>query len=157
MTLHRRWCDVYKRHLPAGLFLYSGRKYTSQNHDSRNKSAADISCWCLSISGMELQKVCTNKYIRETNQPQTSHLYMYVPNQELRSVATVLGSHYLLEFIFWDMGYTCVKYIVKSTGHNPQRWGHTTWWGKGVVYLTSPGCPTDIGLQLGKACYPCSR
>ena len=23
-------------------------------------------------------------------------------------------------------------------------------------YLTSPGCPTDIGLQLGKACYPCS-
>ena len=26
--------------------------------------------------------------------------------------------------------------------------------GKGVVYLTSPGCPTDIGLQLGKACGP---
>ena len=25
--------------------------------------------------------------------------------------------------------------------------------GKGVVYLTSPGRPTDIGLQLGKACY----
>ena len=30
-------------------------------------------------------------------------------------------------------------------------------WCKGVVYLTSPGRPTDIGLQLGKACYPCSR
>ena len=29
--------------------------------------------------------------------------------------------------------------------------------GEGVVYLTSPGSPTDIGLQLGKACYPCSR
>ena len=29
--------------------------------------------------------------------------------------------------------------------------------GKGVVYLTSPGRPTDIGLQLGKTCYPCSR
>ena len=29
--------------------------------------------------------------------------------------------------------------------------------GKGVVYLTSPGRPTDIGLQLGKACCPCSR
>ena len=26
----------------------------------------------------------------------------------------------------------------------------------GAVYLTSPGHPTDIGLQLGKACYPCS-
>ena len=26
---------------------------------------------------------------------------------------------------------------------------------KDVVYLTSPGRPTDIGLQLGKACYPC--
>ena len=30
-------------------------------------------------------------------------------------------------------------------------------WCKGVVYLTSPGRQTDIGLQLGKACYPCSR
>ena len=29
--------------------------------------------------------------------------------------------------------------------------------GKGVVYLASPGRPTDIGLQLGKACCPCSR
>ena len=29
-------------------------------------------------------------------------------------------------------------------------------WCEGAVYLTSPGCPTDIGLQLGKACYPCS-
>ena len=31
------------------------------------------------------------------------------------------------------------------------------WWCEGVMYLTSPGHPTDIGLQLGKACYPCSR
>ena len=29
--------------------------------------------------------------------------------------------------------------------------------GEGVVYLTSPGHPTDIGLQLGKGSYPCSR
>ena len=29
--------------------------------------------------------------------------------------------------------------------------------GEGVVYLASPGRPTDIGLQLGNACYPCSR
>ena len=29
--------------------------------------------------------------------------------------------------------------------------------GKGVVYLSSLGRPTDIDLQLGKACYPCSR
>ena len=28
---------------------------------------------------------------------------------------------------------------------------------EGVVYLTSPGCPTDIGFQVNKACYPCSR
>ena len=27
----------------------------------------------------------------------------------------------------------------------------------GVLYLKSPGCPTAIGLQLGKVCYPCSR
>ena len=29
--------------------------------------------------------------------------------------------------------------------------------GKDVVYLASSGRPTDIGLQLGKAYYPCSR
>ena len=28
--------------------------------------------------------------------------------------------------------------------------------GEAVVYITLPGRPTDIGLQLGKACYPCS-
>ena len=30
-------------------------------------------------------------------------------------------------------------------------------WHQGVVYFTSPGHPTDIGLQLGKPCCPCSR
>ena len=30
-------------------------------------------------------------------------------------------------------------------------------WCEDVVYLTSSGRPTDIGLQLGKACYACSR
>ena len=29
-------------------------------------------------------------------------------------------------------------------------------WCEGAVYLTSLGRQTDIGLQLGKACYPCS-
>ena len=29
-------------------------------------------------------------------------------------------------------------------------------WCEGAVYLTSLGRPTDIGLQLGKACYLCS-
>ena len=29
-------------------------------------------------------------------------------------------------------------------------------WCEGVVHLISPGRPTDIGLQLGKAYYPCS-
>ena len=27
----------------------------------------------------------------------------------------------------------------------------------GVVYLVPPGHPADIGLQLGKVCYVCSR
>ena len=30
-------------------------------------------------------------------------------------------------------------------------------WCEDVVYFTLPGRPADIGLQLGKACYPCSR
>ena len=29
-------------------------------------------------------------------------------------------------------------------------------WCEGVVFLTSSGRPTDIGSQLGKACYPYS-
>ena len=29
-------------------------------------------------------------------------------------------------------------------------------WCEGAVKFTSLGRPTDIGLQLGKACYPCS-
>ena len=29
--------------------------------------------------------------------------------------------------------------------------------GEDIMYLTSPGRPTDIGFQLGKACYPCNR
>ena len=37
----------------------------------------------------------------------------------------------------------------------------TTLWvfgsGSGVGYLPSRGHPADIGFQLGKACYPCSR
>ena len=28
--------------------------------------------------------------------------------------------------------------------------------GKRVVYFASTGRPAEIGLQLGKACYPCS-
>ena len=30
-------------------------------------------------------------------------------------------------------------------------------WCEGVLYLMSPGRPAGIGLQLGRACYPCSR
>ena len=30
-------------------------------------------------------------------------------------------------------------------------------WCEGVMYHASLGLPADIGLQLGKACYPCSR
>ena len=25
------------------------------------------------------------------------------------------------------------------------------------MYFTSPGCPPDISLQLGKACYPAGK
>ena len=28
-------------------------------------------------------------------------------------------------------------------------------WGKDVMYLASQGHPNEIGIQLGKACYPC--
>ena len=44
-----------------------------------------------------------------------------------------------------NTGPTCSKLMTGVVG-----------WCEGAVYLTSLGRPTDIGLQLGKACYPCS-
>ena len=41
-------------------------------------------------------------------------------------------------------------------GEGGKEWGD----GSRVVgrcRVSSPGHPTDVGLQLGKACYPCSR
>ena len=43
---------------------------------------------------------------------------------------------------------SCLTYLSSPVG--------VVGWCEGAVYLTSPGCPADIGLQLGKACYPCS-
>ena len=44
-----------------------------------------------------------------------------------------------------------VKYFLRSFSPSG-----VVGWCEGAVYLTSLGRPTDIGLQLGKACYPCS-
>ena len=32
--------------------------------------------------------------------------------------------------------------------------GHSVGCGEGAMYLMLPGCPTDISLPFGKACYP---
>ena len=62
------------------------------------------------------------------------------------------------------------KYMYKASlnarfekGHNSHKMNQffqkligVVGWCEGAVYLTSLGRPTDIGLQLGKACYPCS-
>ena len=37
-----------------------------------------------------------------------------------------------------------------------EKGGGVVGWCEGAVYLTSLGHPADTGLQLGKACYPCS-
>ena len=44
---------------------------------------------------------------------------------------------------------------LSNLSHFPEDKG-VVGWCEGAVYLTSLGRPTDIGLQLGKACYPCS-
>ena len=50
--------------------------------------------------------------------------------------------------VFYLERLTCCRCAVRLLGV-------VGWW-EGAVYLTSLGRPTDIGLQLGKACYPCS-
>ena len=47
--------------------------------------------------------------------------------------------------------------ILFSGFHYKSIWWGMVGWCEGVLYLTAPGRPIDIGLQLGKACYPCSR
>ena len=46
--------------------------------------------------------------------------------------------------------------MVPSNGCSFQNTPIQIGWCEGAVYLISLGRPTDIGLQLGKACYPCS-
>ena len=48
---------------------------------------------------------------------------------------------------FWSISHPDASYQVSGV----------VGWCEGVVYLALSGRPTDIGLQLGKACYPCSR
>ena len=45
-----------------------------------------------------------------------------------------------------------MRYIINANGNMG-----AVGWCEGIVYFTSPGRPTDIGLQLGKACHACSR
>ena len=58
----------------------------------------------------------------------------------------------------WDAGWCPLNSLIRSLVKKHCN----TWivgvvrWCEGVVYLMSQGRPTDIGLQLGKACYPCS-
>ena len=56
---------------------------------------------------------------------------------------------------------TSYKALCKETSYSHERNSFQTrrvvGCGEGVMYLTSLGRPTDIGLQLGKACFPCSK
>ena len=55
--------------------------------------------------------------------------------------------------VFWSRGFPTLSIVRLYKTNRPRVVG----WCEGVVYLMSPGRPNDIGLQLGKACYPCSR
>ena len=56
-------------------------------------------------------------------------------------------------FKSWKFYYICV--CGKTRKNINEFWLGVVGWCEGVVYLSSPGHPTDIGLQFGKACYPC--
>ena len=54
-----------------------------------------------------------------------------------------------------ERGAYSFKIIVQALCNSAIKWG---WLGGAkVLCISSSGRPTDIGLQLGKACYPCSR
>ena len=64
-----------------------------------------------------------------------------------RAAAVYMYMH-LYNLTFMDLSWTYRSYVRIILG--------VVGWCEGAVYLTSLGRPTDIGLQLGKACYPCS-
>ena len=57
----------------------------------------------------------------------------------------------------WNIFFELISYVVPCELLTLLLAKGVVWCAEGVVYLTSLGRPTDIGLQLGKACYPCSR
>ena len=60
----------------------------------------------------------------------------------------------LLQILSSRTGIMCVLSATPVYVHNLHTRPGVVGWCEGAVYLTSPGRPTDIGLQLGKACYP---
>ena len=78
--------------------------------------------------GKQSVTTCNDNYKKKANNIDPDETAYYEPAN--------LDLHYLHRYLFCS---------VKVVG-----------WCEGAVYLTSPGRPTDIGLQLGKACYPCS-
>ena len=67
----------------------------------------------------------------------------------ISSVSSLLFLFIFLSCPFHLLDHLFSPFLWEMTQNNPL--------GEGVVSLTSPGRPTDIDLQLGKACYPCSR
>ena len=71
--------------------------------------------------------------------PVVFHISSYTLFSEVLASVMILGQNSLLKFV----------QILNYEG--------VVGWCEGVMYLMSLGRPADIGLQLGKACYPCSR
>ena len=64
----------------------------------------------------------------------------------------VLQFQTLYFILFWPkFCFLCSSFVTYLV-----EWQGVVGCGKGDRYLTSPGRPTDIGFQLGKACYPFS-
>ena len=90
-----------------------------------------------------------NYFLSECNQLQLTLLY------KSNHVYFMITYDYLPRVTLFRVGEYITVYV--SSLHDLQRNEGVVGCGEGVVYLTSVGRPTDIGLQLGKVCYPCSR
>ena len=88
-------------------------------------------------------------YFKDLNISKTTRFH----NSSVDAELSVLEKLYILTDLNYKISAIEIYSAIGSSKN--KSCGGVVGWCEGAVYLTSLGRPTDIGLQLGKACYPC--